>query len=277
MGNICIIGPRSSGKTTYLAGLAYWPDQRRANKKYAGFNIEASGDDAKKLKIKAKEIIRAGAALEPTVVDKKAGINALPLYQFTIEIQRLFQKKEQINLVVRDYPGEIFDELASSSNDPLHQEFIDECLVKDVLGCLILLPEWKRGTDDSYSLVLDRFTELMDQHDRAKDFRVAVAMSKCERGELWPGRLEPEIDLFGVHLRETKAILKKKILPQNLRYYALSTFGVLRRNDPRPNRIEEWGTDGRNSVLREANRWQPYGMISPLYWLSTGKRMREDA
>ena len=70
--------------------------------------------------------------------------------------------------------------------------------------------------------------------------------------------------------------MQDKIPAKNLRFHAISTFGVLGRNDPRPNRIVEWGTDGRNSVLREANRWQPYGIISPLYWLSTGKRMRDD-
>lgn len=115
----------------------------------------------------------------------------------------------------------------------------------------------------------------MDTHERGNDLRLAVAMSKCERGEIWPGRLDPEADLFDVHLPKTKSVLEK-IPPKNLRFYAISTFGVLGRNNPRPNRIEEWGTDGRNSVLREANRWQPYNMISPLYWLSTGRSMKHD-
>ncbi len=36
-------------------------------------------------------------------------------------------------------------------------------------------------------------------------------MSKCERGEIWPGRVDPETDLFGVYLKKTLKTLKKDI------------------------------------------------------------------
>jgi hypothetical protein len=95
-------------------------------------------------------------------------------------------------------------------------------------------------------------------------------MSKCERGEIWPGRIDPETDLFSVHLPQTLHTLKERILPKNLRLYAMSTFGVLGRNNPRPNRIDLLGKEGTASVLREAARWRPYNLIEPLYWLSKG-------
>ncbi|AHJ29322.1 hypothetical protein PN465_05040 [Nodularia spumigena CS-584] len=272
MGNIRVIGPRGSGKTTYLAALAYQP--AKAMWKSKKFNIQAINEDTKKLADKAENIICEGASLEPTGSHVR-NIYELPVYSFNIEFTSGFTK-EKINLVARDYPGEIFEDLETGSSNSLHEEFIEECLTKDVNGCLILLTEWKQGTDKFYSRVLQRFIELIDIHDRSNDLRLAVAMSKCERGELWPGRLDPEADLFDIHLPKTKSILQDKIPAKNLRFHAISTFGVLGRNDPRPNRIVEWGTDGRNSVLREANRWQPYGIISPLYWLSTGKRMRDD-
>ncbi len=276
MGNIRVIGPRSSGKTTYLASLAYWPDKKRTGGKKKKFNVEPLNDETKQLADKAANLILEGEALEPTVVDV-GGIDDLPFYSFNIEIENFLQAKKSINLAVRDYPGEIFDELESGLSNPLHEEFIDECLMKDVSGCLILLTEWKKGTDRFYSRVLQRFTELMDKRDRGNDLRLAVAMSKCERGELWPGRLDPEMDLFDLHLPQTKSTLQAKVPASNLQFYAISTFGVLQRNDPRPNRIDQWGTDGKHSVLRDAENWRPYGMISPLYWLSTGKRMKSNA
>jgi hypothetical protein len=273
MGNIRVIGPRASGKTTYLAALAYQP--ARASRKNQKFNIRPLNDDTRKLAEKAKNIILKGASLEPTNYHVRK-IDDLPLYSLNIEIKKGFTK-EQITLALRDYPGEIFEELKNGSSNPLHQEFIDECLTKDVSGCLILLTDWQYGTDEFYSEVLQHFIGLMRSHDRVKDLRLAVAMSKCERGELWPGRLDPEIDLFDVHLRQTKDILRKEIPANNLQFYAVSTFGVLGRNNPRPNQIYEWGTSGSLSGLRDSDRWQPYGLISPLYWLSTGKRMRYDA
>jgi Double-GTPase 1 len=274
MGNIRVIGPRGSGKTTYLAALAYQPVQTGGKTK--NFKVQAINEDTRKLAEKAETIIVEGESLEPTGVLVKT-IDDVPVYSFNIEINSLLKGKEKINLAVRDYPGEIFDELELGLKNQIQTEFLDECLAKDVVGCLIMLTEWKKGTDKHYSRVLQRFIELMDNQGRMNDLRLAVAMAKCERGELWPGRLEPEIDLFGTHLPKTITVLKEKIPPRNLSFYAISTFGVLGRNNPRPNRVEEWGTSGRNSILREPNHWQPYNLISPLYWLSTGRKMRNDA
>ncbi|MBC6423699.1 MAG: hypothetical protein GDA43_22010 [Hormoscilla sp. SP5CHS1] len=269
MGNICVIGPRKSGKTTYLAALAYLSEKDNQN-----YQITGITNDAKKLGDQAQTIILQGANMQPTEIDgvKIKSVFDLPLYSFKLEIKRRWlPKKEDIDLVFRDYPGEIFDELASGIYKPVHQEFIDECFVKDVVGCLLLLHRWDRGGDRFYSQLMNRFIDLMDDRDRSLDLRLAVAMSKCERGELWPGRLDPEIDIFKVHLPRTTSILRNKMPPQNLRFYAISPFGVLKRNDPRPNRLDELGSE--HSVLRQTSEWAPYGMISPLYWLSKGKRM----
>jgi len=51
-----------------------------------------------------------------------------------------------INLAVRDYPGEIFEELASGKSNRLYEDFIDECLMKDVSGCLIVRSGHRKGT-----------------------------------------------------------------------------------------------------------------------------------
>ena len=272
MGNIRIIGPRGSGKTSYLAALAYWPDQQRRGKKKKGVKLQSLNDETRDLAEKAENIILEGESLEPTTVE--GGIDALPFYSFGIEVKPRFQKPELINVAVRDYPGEIFEELANpASANPLHQEFVDECLEESVDGCLILLADWDKSTDKFTSRALSKFTKQMDIHNRVNNLRVAIAMSKCERGELWPGRLEPSIDLFQQHLPKTLATLEQSISSKNLRFYAISTFGVLGRNDPRPNREDVIGTGGTNSVLREPNQWKPYGLLEPLYWLSKGKRL----
>jgi adenylate kinase family enzyme len=273
MGNIYVIGPRASGKTTYLAALAYQP--LRAKQKNKNFKVQALNEETRELADKAENIILEGASLEPTQRYVKT-IDDLKVYSFIIEIQKKWRKLQKINLAVRDYPGEVFEELESVSADPLHEEYMNECLSKDTQGCLILLTEWRQGTDKFYKRVFKRFINLMDKQERLHDLRLAVAMSKCERGELWPGRLDPENDLFAIHFPETLSFLKDNIPSKNLQFYAISTFGVLGNKDPRPNRKEELGKEGRYSVLRETDNWSPYGMISPLYWLSTGKRMKEN-
>ena len=275
MGNICVIGPRASGKTTYLAALAY---KMRTSRNSQKFNIQPLGDDSREIADKAENIICQGASFEPNKIGGMIKtVDDLPLYSFKIESQNSwFKKPESFYLNVRDYPGEIFEKIADrNQSDSVCEEFIDECLRKDIVGCLILMTAWDQAADTFYSQVMSRFIELMDSHDRTNDLRLAVAMSKCERGELWPGRLDPETDLFRLHLPRTRNTLRDgRIPPQNLRFYAISTFGVLRRTDPRPNRIDEQGKLGKASVLREAPRWQPYNIIEPLYWLGQTTKLQ---
>jgi Double-GTPase 1 len=272
MGSIRVIGPKGSGKTTYLAALSYWTDTQQKSGKKPDFTINPIGDETKKLTLLAENIICEGNSLPPT--DIASGIDSLPVYQFSIDVRRQLRSAHQINLAVRDYPGEIFDELNAGETDPIHQEFLDECLVnRDVQGCLILLNKWEKGLDKVYKRAFDKLVNIIKENDRT-DLRLAIAMSKCERGELWPGRLEPEIDIFEQHFPETKALLHSKLPNKNLAFFALSTFGVLRRNDPRPNRSDEM--NGKNSVLRKAELWRPYGMIAPLYWLDTGEKMNRN-
>lgn len=277
MGNIRVFGPRASGKTTYLAALACWSEHSGAKPGQSGsFEIQPLNEDTEYLARMAQDLLLEGASLPQT--DARGGVDELPVYSFRIEPRGLFQKYTPINLVARDYSGEIFDDLAADSPNPAFREFMDECLTNDVEGCLILLTGWDAREDKGYSRSLRRFLELMEAHGRSDNLRIAVAMSKCERGEIWPGRHDPEIDLFQVHLPKTWQLLHSHINQKNLRFCALSTFGVLdRHRDPRPNREDQLGQRGRNSVLRKSNKWHPYGLISPLYWLSTGKEMRVDA
>jgi hypothetical protein len=273
MGNIRVIGPRASGKTTYLAALAYWPDGRRGSNKKSYFKVQPIGDDSKWLVNNAENIICEGDDLEPTKIEA-GGIDDTPIYSFVIEVKNPLQKSRNINLTVRDYPGEIFDDLVNPK--PSHQPYIDECLMADVEGCLILLSQWQSGQDKVYRRVFEKLLELMETENRLENLRLAIAMSKCERGELWPGRIEPEVDIFEQYFPETKSLLESKIPSKNLGFFALSAFGVLRRTDPRPNRVSDLN-NFRKSSLRKPELWQPYGTIAPLYWLSTGKHMKQEA
>jgi len=272
MGNIRVIGPRGSGKTTYLAGLAYWPTEQNQAGKKSRFAIQPLNQETTKLAENAENIIMDGKSLEPTITHVR-NIYDLPSYSFKIEINKRLGEPEELILAVRDHPGEMFDNLGNGIKDSLHSEFLEECLGGDVAGCLVLLTDWGSKADRHYKRVFNQFANLLEKYDRTHDLRLAITMSKCERGEIWPGRIDPEIDLFNLHLPETYRTLCAKVPEKNRRFFALSTFGVLDRNDPRPNRVEQWGTDGSSAVLRKEKKWKPFNMIEPLYWLSTGKRL----
>lgn len=290
--NICIIGPTGSGKTTYLATLAYHAEHQLQNHQRSSYTITPQCPDARKLTQKAKLLLEKGGEIEPTKLgDEIQTVDDLPFYSFTIEqqfsniqnIQAKFNWKpkiEKFQITTRDYPGEVFDFLAGllpSLKDKDKQKLIEDCFqdfiedcFTDKRGCVMMLPSWEAGSDSFYLSLLTEFVKKLESVGQKNNYKMAIVMSKCERGEIWPGRLEPEIDLFKVHLEDTTDYLRKTFIKQNLSFFALSTFGIMGRNDPRPNRIDlvrQGGEPG--SVLRKSEKkeWQPYNLIEPLYWL----------
>ncbi|MFM7372312.1 MAG: hypothetical protein ACKO2Z_31910, partial [Sphaerospermopsis kisseleviana] len=89
MGNIHVIGPQASGKTTYLAALASKPST--AAWKAKNFKGQALNEETKELADKAENIIVEGASLEPTQTYVTT-IDDLKVYSFLIEIQKKWQK-----------------------------------------------------------------------------------------------------------------------------------------------------------------------------------------
>jgi len=260
MGVIRIIGSRSAGKTTYLSALANF------GKKEKGYNVIPINDESRKLLSWSENILEQGGRLTPT--DAERNVDELPDYVFLIESKRGL-KKNKFELNVKDYSGEIFEKLAEEVElDQKTQQYINSCLIRDVCGCLIMLTAWEKGEDRKYKKALDHFIHLINLHQRSKDLRLAIVMGKCERGEIWPGRIDPKTDLFGLHLPDTTDLLLDKVPSRNLRFFALSAFGVLAKNDPRPNRIDEIGKEKNHAVLRDPECWQPYNLIEPLCWLN---------
>ncbi len=265
-GNLCVVGPRGSGKTTYLAALAYHQKHRQGKKV---FKVKPTNPDSRKLADKADNILCQGDAFDPSRLgDGKSTVDDLPYFSFDIEVQKSWSSPvEKFQLTARDYPGGIFEKIAEMEQaEPIYKTFIDECFM-DTLGVLILFTAWEPGSDQFYNRVLKKFLQLMDHYNRSEDLKLAVVMSKCERGEIWPGRLEPETDLFAVHLPRTHETLREGVRRHNLGFFALSTFGVLGAHNPRPNREDRMSTYESISVLRDVDRWQPYNLVEPLYWL----------
>jgi energy-coupling factor transporter ATP-binding protein EcfA2 len=266
-GNIVVIGPTAAGKTTYLAALSYFKEHKQGKKL---FTVNPQNPATRILAEKAENILKQAADLDRTVIGQGIeSVDELPFYSFGITAKPYwYSSTETFQLTARDYPGEVFEAIASpSARKPIHEDFINECFT-DVIGCLIMLTGWEPGTDNFYNRIMKQFLKLMDERGRSQNLKLAIVMSKCERGEIWPGRLDPEIDLFAVHLRETTKTLRAKVIPQNLRFFALSTFGVLGRDNPRPNREDRMKGEEPASVIRQPNSWQPYNLIEPLYWLS---------
>ena len=279
--DIRIIGSRKSGKTTYLASLLRLPKELKTQ--FPGLKITPTSDDAEELIGKAKNILEKGAVFSGTDIE----YGDEPYFSFEIKIPSGKNSPGiTLGLNVKDYAGETFECGASPHRESEFQEYVEDWLTAK--SWMIMLTDWDARNDTKlYAPALNRLlTELSEQanvNETLNQLRVAVVINKCERGELWPCRLDAEEDLFRVRLKETYKVLKDKLPPSRLRFFACSAFGVMGdssgQHDPRPNRyIPNDGSSAEFSAyLRDVEAWKPFGLISPLYWLSTGRVFHDES
>ncbi len=296
---IYILGPRASGKSTFLGALLSISDHSK-NENHKRVNVNTRSDDSDKLRSKIRDRWITNKPLDPT--NMRGNVNAD--YEFSIKITTQFYPDVNIILNTKDYGGEFFqDVLLESSLLKSHYilPHIKECLM-EASAWVVLLPDFclidqpnqkqkpVKDVDGFYKRVFRKLlseipekTSLFSQDDRKKikqnlrKLRIAIVMSKCERGELWTRRKEPERDLFQVHLKNTRDFLRdtQKLSKNKLEFFALSSFGVLSSKDPRPNRINLGPQLKDGAMIDKFDEWRPYGLVNPLYWVATKRRWKD--
>lgn len=276
--SITLIGPRASGKTTYLSALAYFPERHYHKEATAPFVVMPSNPGAIKLKKDAQTKIKGGSG-------HKATSEIASDYSFHIAVNCA---KPPVSIVLNavDFPGEGLDYIDRPNSQ--YRKYLERKLTEQGQdqSFLIMLGDWVPPESDSaLSGVFETFAQVIKDSGNPDDmasWRFAVVMNKCERGELWPLRHDPRRDIFQRFLPDTKAALEDflmtfRIPPSNLEFFAMSTFGVL-EHSPIPNRKKvsrDSSPDAPDQdILREGQKWRPYGLIEPLYWLATGRRLQ---
>ena len=281
---MCIMGPRGSGKTTYLASLL-----SLGMKENGGTKIISGGEKIGKLKDLLANFIQQNQSVPAT--DRNSEYD----YTFGVDIKdaKRILAASKIILSVKDLSGERLDNIFQSFVDPIGvksdqrqqlknetDNFLDNCF--KLKRWMFMMTEWQPERDkDFFEPVFRCLCDRIDANSTlktVKELRIAVVMAKCERGEIWGSRLDPEADLFKVRLPRTYKLLKER-LGKKVKFFASSAFGVLGADDPRPNRFYT-DYDGTNaeyrSRLRDYEEWTPYGVIEPIYWLATGDNLHNE-
>ena len=291
--NICIIGPRASGKTTFLGALLSITNHSN-NKSHGGkVTVDTKGLSSQ-LESKVRDSWETKRPLGPTTFD-----GGLQNYEFSITINPQY-KPTEIELKAKDYGGEFFQGLLRTDLSATIKLHTLDCLM-NANGLIVLLPDFCLQDDGNQSTLVENIDsfyrsvfhkllsefpknddifsseELTKIENNLKEIRIAFVMSKCERGELWTRRWEPERDLFQVHLKNTRDFLRNNLsLKKNqIAFFALSSFGVFSKNDPRPNRLNIGRNLQDGAIIDNGELWRPFGLVNPLYWIATGKRWRD--
>lgn len=276
-----VIGDRGSGKTSYMASLARWPN---ADPSSPVQNVTPVNEEGEELIVKAQNILEQGLELEPsklsdTAIDVKD-------YSLSIALKGQYSWKNPktsggsdlvtLNISCKDYAGEFFTDLLYKAGNSQLQDYLEDCL--QATGIMYLIDGTTHRKDSEYANGLDKFLMALDRTDiSAEKRRVALVMTKCEQPELWIKRHEPR-ELAAARFPQVNRKLQswQQMGGGSVDYFTTSAFGMLGSRYPEPNskRINR-DRNGTTSVLKDPKRWRPFGLVAPIYWLCTGDRHKE--
>ncbi|MDY7008300.1 MAG: hypothetical protein SWX82_31335 [Cyanobacteriota bacterium] len=271
-----IIGDRGSGKTAYLASLAYWPN---ASPESPVKSIAPIGEEAQELIDQARDILEQGLQLEPT--DLNADINQVKDYSLSITLKDRFswlqgsRKSVQLNISCKDYAGEFFSDLLYKKGDQKLEDYLGDCCL--ARGLLMLVDGTSHRQDNEFAMGMEKLLMEIERSDiETKHRRIALVLSKCEQSELWVNRHQPK----KVASRFPKLSAQLETWSQSsagtVEYFTTSAFGVLGQHYPEPNSMRLKRTrHGTTSIIKKPKLWRPFGLVSPIYWLCTGQRHSE--
>ncbi len=276
-----VIGDRASGKTTYMASLARWPNADASSPVQAVIPINEEGSQ---LVEKAQNILEQGLELEPTRLDA----SALDVSDYTLSITlkgrftwknspvSLGSQQMTLNISCKDYAGEFFTDLLHQAGNSRLEDYLEDCL--QATGIMFLIDGTTYRKDSEYASGLDKFLMALDRTDMtAAKRRIALVVTKCEQSDLWINRRRPG---YLASARFPQVYKKLQTWQQmgagNVDFFTTSAFGMLgtRYQEPNSQQLSR-GRDGTTSVLKDPKRWRPFGLVSPIYWLCTGDRHQE--
>ncbi|MEG3436424.1 hypothetical protein V0288_04770 [Pannus brasiliensis CCIBt3594] len=269
-----IIGPRRSGKTTYLSALAYWPNAKSDSPIEKVIHLD---DDTAKLVGMAKDILESNAMLRATYLDDDP--DNLPSYNISIKMKPTFGGGGQwIHVTCKDFAGELFDKLRKGKTAET-ELYLEECA--DALGLLILLDGTFFTEDDQYARGLETLKNqlkwrLKNKKKSLSDYRVAVVFNKAEQSQIWIHRHNIH-KFMKLKFKKTYQLIEGwgKEWPCPVNYFFCSAFGMkpgITPDTPPKANVQVISRENgvTSGVIEEARVWRPLGLVAPIYWLHTG-------
>jgi hypothetical protein len=281
--NIRLIGDRLSGKTAYMASLAYWPHVN-ANSPVRSVTSLGDREAGQQLIDFAKDILEQGLQLPPTPADK-SNLDKIKNYGLEITLKDRYSwnpsqtesNPTTININCTDYSGEFFRDLYLKPKDPWSDDYFQYCRM--ATGILLLIDGTTHLKDGRYADGLGEFFRALDYPGEEQNQRIAFVLSKCELPQLWVNRHEPRElipRLFPKTVKQLENWMEGKAKTRQVDYFTSSAFGSLGKDYPEPNtKVLQQDRGGYACIIRQPKQWQPFGLVSPIYWLATGHRHQQ--
>jgi len=267
-----IIGPRRSGKTTFMAALARWPETKPDSPIES---VNPFDDETAILINMAKDILENGLSLAGNRL-KEDPNQFPPLYTLLITMKPVFRLGGKIRFQVscRDFPGEIIEKLRNSTPDAILQNYLDDCA--NASGLLLLIDGTARE-DQKYAQAFENLKgqlniRLIGQNKNLNSYRIAVVFSKAEQSQVWIYRNDIQ-KFINLRFPKTQRTIQKwsNDWRCSVNYFFCSAFGMI-GSPPKQNvRVETRDAGATTGVIAYPQFWRPFGLVGPIYWLHTGK------
>jgi hypothetical protein len=266
-----------------MAALARWPGADPSTSPVQ--TVTPINEDGEMLITKAKNILEQGEQLEATSLD--ANVDEVKDYSIQIVLKDQFSLRRlktgigsslvRLNINCKDYSGEFFQDVLYQSGTPLLQDYLDDCLQAN--GIMLLVDGLAYRKDDEYANGLDTFLRELDRAETGmRKRRIALVLTKCEQPELWVNGHEPRLVAMARFPQVMKILQAwEQSGVGSVDCFTSSAFGLLGERYPEPNmkRVRRDHQGIRESVLKNPQRWKPFGLVAPIYWLCTGERHRK--
>ncbi|MGK7883216.1 MAG: hypothetical protein AB4057_01150 [Crocosphaera sp.] len=288
-GNIILIGPMNSGKTTFLAALSAL--NMAKNKSPILREIGLYCEDSEKILRWWTDIVMRGDRLAGTKIYED--ISESPYYSFSLRfevpITILFSVlSKQINLEIRlnEFSGSLplfpnYSNLSQILLENNWKKLYDQYVsyLTSVTQIFILFDALSSNRDKQYAeqitfLENSLNKKLQENHQNQSNYRIAIGFYKFEQSNvyLYRDNLNDFIELKFYHLQTAMNQWKTK-WNCSVEYFACSGFGIIEEGELRkPNCLNHPDGGAKWGTLRNPEEWQPFGLVAPIYWLLTGER-----
>jgi len=279
-GEIHIIGPRPSGKITYLGTLANLQELIGNDLLHS---VKYLSTDTKILAVGAKECLGNGTILPAPDMDC-VDLEFYMKITLNNSSNKLIQKKIELNCYFRLYPGEFFSHLLTDLNGSNRHWTLSciEYLQHTQYIALIIDAMDINDIKIAQSLTtLEKELNLrVNQSDKLK-YRIAVMFSHFDLPDIYPykNNLSQFVDMKFPHTKLALQIWSKN-WGCAVAYFSYSAFGMI-GNSSEANCHWEHKYNQQcirtytfSYGLKNPKIWKPFGLIAPIYWLLTGRYHR---
>ncbi len=276
--NIAIIGPRPSGKFTYLASFAYFTNMV----KNSPIKCIISNPETKDLIRETQDVLMKQRNFK--AMSAVQSIFEYPYYYFSLSIKnKLYlnpfkntkiKSQGEFSCACRPLPGEFFDAVGNKSPEDRYTErtldFIKDLTV--TYKAIILLADSNLPEKDE--IIANTLNNIQPYILPENQQRIALVFSMFETPKLQQYRNDIE-NFAEMFFPRTVNALDDLIEYKNcdIAYFACSAFGFLEEDGQLVPNVQYYGEEDWShfGVIKDPKRWKPFGVVAPIYWSLTGE------